>query len=95
MVPEPAIVAIDVHVSELDNTRRLGFSLLSADVNSAGFEILAIDFAPDNGAYWRYALANKPALKLVFTRIITKPARPKAGKPFTVRGSSIGRAARC
>jgi hypothetical protein len=78
------VVSIDVHVSELDNTRSFGFALASADVNTATQQVQAADFAPDGFAFWRYALVNKPALKLVFARIVTTPAKPKAGKPFTV-----------
>lgn len=77
-------VLVDVHVSELDNTRRLGFALIGLDVNTVGDQVLGIDLAPDNGGYWRYALANKAAVKLVFTKIVTKPARPRAGRTFTV-----------
>jgi hypothetical protein len=78
------VVSIDVHVSELANTPRLRFSLLSADVDPAAQEVLAVDFAPDESPYWTYALANKPALRLVVTRRSTSSARPKAGEPFTV-----------
>ena len=78
------VVTVDVHVSELGNTRRFRFSLVSADVNAAAQEVLAVDVAPDDQAFWRYALANKPALTLVVTRQIASPTRPKAGKPFSV-----------
>lgn len=77
-------VLVDVHVSELDNTRRLGFAVVGLDVNTADEQVLGIDLAPDDGGYWRYALANKAAVKLVFAKIVTKPARPRAGKSFTV-----------
>jgi hypothetical protein len=80
----PNVVFVDVHVSELENTRRLGFSLGALDVNTAEQQIVGIDLAPDNGAFWRYTLANKAAVKLVSTRIVAKPARPRAGKAFTV-----------
>ncbi len=53
-------VTIEVHRSELRNTQRLRFALLSVDINSVGQEILAADFAPDNGRFWLYALVNKP-----------------------------------
>jgi hypothetical protein len=79
-----AVVLIDIHRSELGNTQRFGFSLLAADVNSAVQEVLAIDFSPDNGAYWRYVMANRPALRLVPTRLSATPSRPTAGKRFTV-----------
>ncbi len=75
---------VDLHVSELENTRRFGFSLAALDVNTAEQQIVGIDLAPDNGAFWRYTLANKAAVKLVFTKSVTKPARPRAGKSFTV-----------
>lgn len=77
-------VLVDVHVSELENTRRFGFSLVGLDVNTADEQVLGVDLAPDSGASWRYVLANKAALKLVLTRFVTKPARPRGGKSFTV-----------
>jgi hypothetical protein len=78
------VVTVDVHISELGNAFRLGFSLVSADVNAAAQAILAVDFAPQDGGFWRYTLANKPALTLVVTRRVVSAARPKAGEPFTV-----------
>lgn len=78
------VVTIDLHVSELGGTRRFGFSLLTADVNTAIQEVLAVDFSPDNRSFFRYALANKPALMLVPTRLFANPGRPQAGKPFAV-----------
>ena len=77
-------VLVDVHVSELANTRRFGFSLIGLDVNTAGEQVLGVDLAPDSGDYWRYTLVNKAAVKLVFTKIVTNPVRPRAGKSFTV-----------
>ena len=78
------VVTIDVHRSELANMRRFGFALLSVDVDSAALEVLAVDVSPDNGSYWRYALTNVPALRLVPTRLFATPSRPTAAKPFTV-----------
>jgi hypothetical protein len=78
------VVAIDLHVSELDNSSRFGFSLLSADVNTAIQGVVALDVAPDDLTFWRYTLANKPALSLVATRMFATPARPRAGKAFAV-----------
>jgi hypothetical protein len=78
------VVSVDVHVSELDNTRRFRFSLASADVNTATQQIQGADFAPDGFAFWRYALANKPAVKLVVTRVFASAIRPTAGRTFTV-----------
>jgi hypothetical protein len=77
-------VSIDVHVSELDNTRAFGFALASLDVNTAEQQLVGADFAPDSGTYWRYPLVNKPALKLTATLLSATPARPTAGKRFAV-----------
>src|SRR5207342_386739 len=54
------VVSVDVHVSELDNTHRFGFSLASLDVNTAAQTVQAVDFAPNDFSFWRYVLANKP-----------------------------------
>lgn len=78
------VVSLDLHVSDLANVRRFGFSLLSIDLNTAVEGAVAIDVAPDDFSYWGYALANRPALVLVATKPVTKPARPRAGRPFTV-----------
>lgn len=78
------VVAIDVHVSELDNARRFGFSVLSVDLNTAVEGVVAADLAPNDYSYWGYALANRPVLTLVATGLGAKPSRPRAGKQFTV-----------
>ena len=78
------VVTIDLHVSELGGTRRFGFSLLTADVNPAIQEVLAVDFSPDNRSFFHYKLANRAALKLVPTRLFVTPGKPHAGRPFAV-----------
>jgi hypothetical protein len=78
------VVSIDLHVSELDNARRFRFSVLSADVNTAIQSLVALDVAPDDFAFWRYALVNAPSLKLTVTRLFGTPTRPRAGKRFAV-----------
>jgi hypothetical protein len=78
------VVAIDLHVSELGNAPRFGFSLLSVDLNTAVEGAVAADVAPNDFSYWGYALANRPALILVATDPVAKPSRPRAGRPFTV-----------
>ena len=78
------IVSIDLHVRELDNARRFGFSLLSVDLNTAVEGAVAVDFAPSDLSYWGYALANRPALILVATEPVATPRRPRAGRSFTV-----------
>ena len=89
------LVTIDLHVSELGSTRRLGFSILTADVNTAIQAVLAVDFSPDNRSYFHYSFAYKPALALVATRLFGTPSHPHAGKPFavnlTVRRSDTNR----
>ena len=78
------VVSVDLHVRELDNALRFGFSLLSADLNTAVEGIVAVDFAPSDFSYWGYALANRPALILVASQVVATPPRPRAGKSFTV-----------
>ena len=68
-------VALDLHVRELENARRFGFSLLSVDLNTAVGGAVAVDFAPSDLSYWGYALVNRPALILVAkTGCHTEPA---------------------
>ena len=71
-------------MSELANSPRFRFSVLSADVNSAIQSVVAVDVAPDDFTFWRYSLANKPALMLSAKRLVTAPMRPRAGRPFAV-----------
>ena len=77
------VVAIDLHVSELDNSARFRFSLLSADVNTAIQGVVALDVAPDDLTFWGYTLANKPAFTLSAGRVVAKTS-PRAGKAFAV-----------
>jgi len=78
------VVTIEVHRSELDDVQRFGFSLTSVDVNTQAGVVLGVDLTPDDGGFHQYALANRPALNLVATRLFATPARPRAGKPFAV-----------
>lgn len=78
------VVAIDLHVSELGNSSRFRFSLLSADVNTAIQSVVAVDIAPDDFTSWRYSLVNRPALKLTASRFVTTPVRPRAGRAFAI-----------
>jgi len=79
-----SVVTIDVHQSELENTPRFGFAVVAADINTQAETLLGVDFAPDDSPFYRYKLANKPALLLTKTRLFGTPARPRAGKPFSV-----------
>ncbi len=89
------VVTVEIHRSELENTPRFGFAVIAFDVNLAVAEPVGVDVAPDNDGFYRYTLANKPALTLTATRLFSTPARPKAGKPFSVnlsvRRSDTGR----
>lgn len=78
------VITIDVHASELANPTRIGFSILSADLNSSLQTVLAVDFAPDDDSYYPYTLTNKPAVTLHAARLVGTPSRPHAGKPFVV-----------
>jgi hypothetical protein len=78
------VVALDLHVSELGNSSRFRFSVLSADVNTAIQSVVAVDVAPDDFTFWRYSLVNKPALRLSAKRFVTTLGRPRAGRPFAI-----------
>ena len=78
------VVSLDLHVRELGNARRFGFSVLGVDLNTAVEGVVAVDFAPSDLSYWGYALANRPALILVAREPVATPSRPKAGRSFTV-----------
>jgi hypothetical protein len=82
------VLTIDIHRSELDDTPRFGFAITTADVNSAAQAVLAIDIAPDDRdgvPFWRYELANKPALRLIVSPLLRTPSAPRAGRAFVVK----------
>lgn len=79
------VVTIDVHRGELGSPKRFGFRLVSAELNPADGSLLALDFAPDAGVFWRYGLANAPALRLIAGRTTGTPAPPRAREAFTIR----------
>ena len=78
------VVSLELHVRELDNARRFGFSVLGVDLNTAVGGVVAVDFAPSDLSYWGYALANRPALILVAKQPVATPSRPTAGRSFAV-----------
>ena len=78
------VVIVDVHRSELGSSNRLGFSVVTADINTSADAVVGIDVAPDDEPFFTYAFTNKAALTLEATRLSTSPARPRAGKPFAV-----------
>jgi hypothetical protein len=79
-----------VLASELGNTRRFRFAarVSSGIVLDEGGGIdptnAGRDFAPEAGTWWRYAVRIRPA-RLVVEEFSTSPARPRAGRPLTVR----------
>jgi len=78
------VVTLDVHRSELGDVPRFGFAVIAADINTAAETVLAVDLAPDDLAFFRYTLVNKPALRLLAGQTFGTPARPRAGKPFMI-----------
>jgi len=78
------VVTVDLHRSELVDAARFGFGVTAADLDLGSESILGADFAPEDGTFWRYTLANKPALRLLVAPALGSPARPRAGRPFTV-----------
>lgn len=78
------VVTIEVHRSELGDPGGFSFRAVSGDASPLTGGLVAVDFAPDSGAFWRYALTH-PAHRLVAGRATGLPVRPRAGKRFTVR----------
>lgn len=89
-----SVVTLDVHRSELGTSNRLGFAVVTVDVNPLVGAVVGIDVAPDDASFYTYTYANKAARLLAGTAFGT-PARPQAGKPFMVsipiRRSDTGR----
>jgi hypothetical protein len=81
---EQNLITIDVHRSELGDVARFGFEVIAADINTAEGIVLAVDFAPDDLGFFKYALVNRPAVRLIVGKTVGTPAQPRAGKPFTV-----------
>jgi hypothetical protein len=77
------VVTIRVHRSELDDAPRFGFSVATADLDIAEEAVLAIDFAPDGVAFWRYTLVNQ-AVRLIAGKAFGTPASPHVGRAFTI-----------
>jgi len=78
------VVTVELHRSELENTPRFGFAAAAIDVNVEAELVLGVDFAPDDGGFYRYAMVNKAALRLLAGKAFGTPAQPRAGKPFTI-----------
>jgi hypothetical protein len=78
------VVTVEVRRSTLGSTRRFGFSVTTAAFDGGSGAVRALDQAPDNGGFYRYALANR-TFTLVATRISARPSAPRAGQAFVVR----------
>ncbi|MDW8339544.1 MAG: hypothetical protein RMM28_10445, partial [Thermoleophilia bacterium] len=77
-------VTMEIHRRELGDVSRFGFRLVSADFNLATGGLVAVDFAPDNGLFWSYALA-RAAFRLVAGRTTASPTPPVRGQAMTIR----------
>jgi hypothetical protein len=78
-------VVLELHRSELGDTRGFGFRLVAAETNPASSEIVALDFAPDSGVFWRHALGPAAPLRLLAGKTTGVPASPVRGRVFTIR----------
>jgi hypothetical protein len=78
------VITVGIHRSELENASRFGFGVTAAELNVLADAVVGIDFAPDNGSFWRYTLTNKATLRLLAAAPVGTPKAPRAGKPFTI-----------
>ena len=78
------VVTFDIHGSELDNTPAFGFAVVAFDVDLEAETVRAVDVVPDSRRFYKYRLANRPALMLTSTRLFATPTRPTPGNRFTV-----------
>lgn len=77
------VVTFDVPRRLLDDVASFDFYVVSGD-SDPDDESNAIDLAPNGDRWWRYTLANKPPLRLIAGDARSVPARPRAGRAFTV-----------
>jgi hypothetical protein len=68
---------------QLENTTLFEFGMYAAALNRTVESRSAVDDAP-NAELWSYALAGLPAPRLVTSRLRVAPARPVAGRSFSV-----------
>jgi hypothetical protein len=76
------VLTLLVHRSELGDPARFRFALGAGHITTEGI-FDAFDSAPET-LFWQYALANRPALRLLAGTAKAVPARPVAGKLVTV-----------
>ena len=77
------VVTFDVPRALLEDVASFDFYVVSGD-SETDDEDNAIDLAPDGDRWWRYTLANKPPLRLIAEDARGLPARPRAGRTFSV-----------
>lgn len=89
------VVTLDVPRGSLDDPHRFSFYVQGADWDPDEETDTAIDLAPNGTAWWTYALANKPPVRLIAGEPYGSPAKPRPGKAFAVnvpvRRSDTGR----
>jgi hypothetical protein len=68
----------------LENTISFEFGMYTAALNLSALSRSSVDDAP-NADLWRYELTGLPAPRLVSPRLTAVPARPLAGRTFTLR----------
>lgn len=75
-------VVFEVHRSELDDVARFGFTV-EAWIEDEDEDIAAFDLAPNRGGS-TYTLVHRPPRRLIAGDLFGVPARPVAGRPFTI-----------
>jgi hypothetical protein len=78
------VITVELHRSELEGSSPFGFALTAVELNLVAEAVVGIDFAPDDGSFWRYTLTNKAVLKLLAATPVGAPSAPRAGKLFTI-----------
>ena len=68
----------------LENTILFEFGMYAAALNLAALNKSAVDDAP-NTELWSYELVGLPAPRLSTQRLLVRPAKPVAGRSFTVQ----------
>jgi len=82
------VYTLTIRRTELENAAGFAFGLYAALLDQDGDDH-AVDDAP-NANLWTYELAGLPAPRLSTTRLMVMPARPVAGRAFTI-GASVRR----
>lgn len=81
----PGAVTMEIHRDELGDVSRIGFRLVAAAFNPSVGALVAVDFAPDSGLFWSYALARAAPFRLVAGKTTASPQLPVRGRALTIR----------